>query len=83
MVDTPNKLNEALDKATSSVKAAVGDVQDRAQQVTATTREAAGSVQKVGNNFGIALRVSIRDQPYGTLAIAGAVGFALGAVWKT
>lgn len=81
--DSSAKLNQALDNATSAVKDAVGGVQERATQITASTRDAAGNVQEVGDNFGKAVRKSVREQPYATLAVAGAIGFALGAIWRS
>lgn len=52
-----------------------GGIVDRA-------REAAGDVQKVSENFQTAVDRSVRDQPLPTLAVAAAVGFVLGAIWK-
>lgn len=58
----------------------------KAQPATAkaenAAHDAAGAVRDVANNFGTALDDSLERQPMTTLAMAVAVGFVLGALWK-
>ncbi len=56
-------------------QAATANAQDKAE-------EAASSVREVAHNFGDALDESLQKQPMTTLAMAVAVGFVLGALWK-
>jgi ElaB/YqjD/DUF883 family membrane-anchored ribosome-binding protein len=46
-------------------------------------RQATEGMQDVAGNMKGALDKSIKDQPMATLAVAAAVGFVLGAIWKT
>jgi ElaB/YqjD/DUF883 family membrane-anchored ribosome-binding protein len=41
------------------------------------------NVQVVADNLRSAVDSSVKNQPMTTLAIAAAVGFVLGALWKT
>ena len=45
--------------------------------------EAADAVREVTHNFGKAVDNSLERQPMTTIAMAVAVGFVLGALWKT
>jgi ElaB/YqjD/DUF883 family membrane-anchored ribosome-binding protein len=45
-------------------------------------RSARDSQTSVADNFQTAVDRSLKDQPLTTLALAIAVGFVLGAVWK-
>lgn len=58
----------------------------KAQNATAqaenAAHDAANSMRDVANNFGNALDNSMENQPMTTLAMAVAVGFVLGALWK-
>ena len=40
-------------------------------------------MQKVAGNFKSAVDKSVKDQPMATLAVAAAVGFVVGALWKS
>lgn len=46
-------------------------------------REAGRSMHNVADSFSTALDKSLHDQPMATLAVAAAVGFVLGALWKS
>jgi ElaB/YqjD/DUF883 family membrane-anchored ribosome-binding protein len=54
-----------------------------ATRVVDQGRQPAEGVQDVAGNMKGALDKSIRNQPMATLAVAAAVGFVLGAIWKT
>ena len=64
-------------------------VKDAAKAAKQGTDDAAGQLQEVANQFGAvgsnvqkAVDKSLRDQPYASLAIAAAIGFVVGAIWK-
>jgi ElaB/YqjD/DUF883 family membrane-anchored ribosome-binding protein len=69
------KGNAAWQKARSSVDDMVAGAQD-------TGREAVDAVREVSDNFVDAVDESIKTRPYTTLAIAAAIGFFFGAVWR-
>lgn len=56
--------------------------QNATAQVENAAHDAENSVRDVANNFGGALDKSLEAQPMTTLAMAVAVGFVLGALWK-
>jgi ElaB/YqjD/DUF883 family membrane-anchored ribosome-binding protein len=63
------------------------NVGQKAESLTAqaenAAHEAADAVREVRDNFGNALDDSLERQPITTIAMAVAVGFVLGALWKT
>jgi ElaB/YqjD/DUF883 family membrane-anchored ribosome-binding protein len=69
------KGSAAWQKARSSVDNMVAGAQD-------TGREAVDAVREVSDNFVEAVDESIKTRPYTTLAIAAAIGFFFGAVWR-
>ena len=71
-MDVKTPVKDATSTAKQSVDSAAGQLQDVANQVT-----------KVGGNVQKAVDKSLADQPYTTLFIVGALGFVLGAVWKS
>lgn len=74
--DLANKAGHQVDKALDSAEA-------DARSVAAQGREAGERVQEVAGNFKSAVDKSVRDQPLATLAVAAAVGFVIGALWKS
>jgi ElaB/YqjD/DUF883 family membrane-anchored ribosome-binding protein len=54
-----------------------------ATRVAEQGREAGERVQEVAGTFKRAVDKSLKDQPMATLAGAAAVGFVLGALWKS
>jgi ElaB/YqjD/DUF883 family membrane-anchored ribosome-binding protein len=70
-----SKGNAAWQKARSSVDDMVAGAQD-------TGREAVDAVREVSDNFVEAVDESIKTRPYTTLAIAAAIGFFFGALWR-
>jgi ElaB/YqjD/DUF883 family membrane-anchored ribosome-binding protein len=69
------KAAEMGDRVAAQVESTVSDLAERG-------REASRSVREVTDNFGSALDRSLERQPMTTLAMAVAVGFVLGALWK-
>jgi ElaB/YqjD/DUF883 family membrane-anchored ribosome-binding protein len=73
--NTERKASDMTERAAAQVESAVADLAERG-------REASRSVRAVTDNFGDALDQSLERQPMTTLAMAVAVGFVLGALWK-
>jgi len=71
-MDVKGPVKDATSTTKQSVDSAAGQLQDVANQVT-----------KVGGNVQKAVDKSLADQPYTTLFIVGALGFVLGALWKS
>lgn len=67
---------EKLEGAYESADATVRSVAEHG-------REAGERVQEVAGNMKSAVDKSIKDQPMATLAVVGALGFVLGALWKS
>jgi len=71
-----SKAGEKLDQAYESADATVRSVAEQG-------REAGERVHEVAGNMKSAVDKSIKDQPMATLAVVGALGFVLGALWKS
>lgn len=69
------RAEKAADTVASQMESTVSDLTQRG-------REASRSVRDVADNFGSALDRSLERQPMTTVAMAVAVGFVLGALWK-
>lgn len=65
----------------------VEDIKGRARQTMEAASDAAGEakqqVEEMAGNVKGAIDKSVKDQPLTTLLIAGAVGFVVGALWKS
>jgi len=71
------------DVATDQFRKAADTVEGAASKVAEQGREAGERVQEVAGNIKGAVDKSVKDQPMATLAVAAAVGFVLGALWKS
>jgi ElaB/YqjD/DUF883 family membrane-anchored ribosome-binding protein len=80
---TSDKMSDLKDKASDQVSKAADQVEGMATRVAEQGREAGERVQEVAGNFKGAVDKSLKDQPMATLAGAAAVGFVLGALWKS
>jgi ElaB/YqjD/DUF883 family membrane-anchored ribosome-binding protein len=74
--DLGDKASRQFDKVTDQVEDAVKSIAERG-------REVGGEVQAVAGNIKSAVNTSVKDQPMATLGVAVAVGFILGALWKS
>ena len=72
-----------VDKAAETVRGAADKASDLADRAVDQGREVGAMAQKAPAAMRDALDTSLRQQPMATLAIAGAIGFVLGAVWKS
>ena len=75
-MDINNPVKDATSAAKQSVDRAADRLQDAANQSVA-------SLGEVGDNIQKAIDRSLKDQPMTTLALAVAMGFVVGAIWKS
>jgi ElaB/YqjD/DUF883 family membrane-anchored ribosome-binding protein len=75
-MDIKGPVKDATSTAKQSIDSAAGQLQTVANE---TTRQ----VGAVGGNMQKAVDKSLSDQPYTTLAMAAAIGFIVGAIWKS
>ena len=71
------------DKATDQFKKVADRVEGYASDAAGQAQEAGERIGKVAGNMKGAVDKSLKDQPMATLAVAAAVGFVLGALWKS
>lgn len=74
--DLANKAGHHVDRALDGAEAA-------ARAVAEQGKDAGERVSAVAGNMKTAVDTSLRDQPMATLAIAAALGFVVGALWKS
>jgi ElaB/YqjD/DUF883 family membrane-anchored ribosome-binding protein len=70
-----NKGNAAWRRAKSGVDDVVTNAQGK-------SRDAAGAVRDVSDNFVDAIDESIKSRPYTTLALVAGLGFLFGTTWR-
>jgi ElaB/YqjD/DUF883 family membrane-anchored ribosome-binding protein len=78
-----DKAQEYANKAGQKVEGAIASAEKGANAVLEGGRDAGARVQEVAGNMKTAVDRSVRDQPMATLAVAAAMGFVLGALWKS
>ena len=78
--DLADKATDLKDKATDQFKKVADRVEGLASDAVDHLRDT-GAGEVAGNLKG-AVDKSVKDQPMATLALAAAVGFVLGAIWK-
>ena len=84
MPTTTTRSSDTLkDKATDAFGNAADRVEKMASNVADQGREVGENFQEVAGNVKGAIDRSVKDQPMATLAYAAAVGFVLGAIWKS
>lgn len=76
-----NEIEGTVNKATGRVQDAVGGLTgDAATQVRGKVNQAAGEVQRTYGEAVDSVRDMTRNEPLLALAIAGGIGFVLGAL---
>ena len=75
-----DKPTDLKDQAADQIKKVAGEVEGYASDAMAKLRDT-GAGEVAGNLKG-AVDKSVKDQPMATLALAAAVGFVIGAIWK-
>src|SRR5262245_27342518 len=78
-----DKAMDLAEKAGHQVDKMMTKAEARMQDLAEQGGEARERVQEVAGNMKSAVDKSVKDQPMTTLLIAAAVGFALGALWKS
>lgn len=78
-----DQFEKMADKATDQFNKMADQVEGVASRVAGQGREAGEKVQEVAENFKGAVDKSVKDQPMATLAVVAAIGFVLGALWKS
>jgi ElaB/YqjD/DUF883 family membrane-anchored ribosome-binding protein len=78
-----DQFERIADKATDQFNRFADQAEGVASRVAEQGREAGEKVQEVAGNFKGAVDKSVKDQPMATLAVVAAVGFVLGALWKS
>jgi ElaB/YqjD/DUF883 family membrane-anchored ribosome-binding protein len=75
--------DDLKDKATEQFKKVADRVENLAGAASGQMREVSDAAGEVAGNIKGAVDKSVKDQPMATLAVAAAVGFVLGALWKS
>lgn len=75
--------DKGMQQASRMAEKAADTVHDVADRVVEQGREAAHQMQNAAGSVQNAVSQSLKQQPMATLAIAAAVGFVLGALWKS
>lgn len=81
--EATEQLGKVGDKATDAIRGVTDQAEDIASRVAEQGREVGDKVQEVAGNIKGAVDKSVKDQPMATLAVAAALGFVLGALWKS
>lgn len=81
--DAASRAGDMADKAGKQIDRALDSAEGVARQVADQGREATERVGEVAGNIRGAVDKSVKDQPMATLAVAAAMGFVLGALWKS
>lgn len=78
-----DKASDMASRASHQVDRALDTAEAAARSVAEQGREATERVTEVAGNMRTAIDKSVREQPGATLAVAVALGFVLGALWKS
>jgi ElaB/YqjD/DUF883 family membrane-anchored ribosome-binding protein len=78
-----DKASAVMGSAAETAGRVAGAVEDAAGGLADRTREAREGISEVSGNIYGAVQKSVKKQPMTTLLVAGAVGFVLGAIWKS
>lgn len=77
------KASEVANKASAKLESTMESAERTARQVADQGREAGERVTEVAGNLKTAVDKSVREQPMATLVVAAALGFVIGALWKS
>lgn len=81
--DLGSKMGDLKDAAMDQIDKASAQAARIAEGVTDQAREAGEKVREVASTVDTTVRKSLRDQPMTTLAAVAALGFVVGALWKS
>ena len=74
---------EFAGKAGKQMEKAIGGAENAVRSMAEQGKDAGERVQQVAGNLKGAVEKSVTDQPMATLAVAAALGFVIGALWKS
>lgn len=72
--------SSGMEDIKGKAKQTFDDASDRAQEIAGQARQQVG---EVAGNVKSAIDKSVKEQPVTTLLMAAAVGFVIGALWKS
>ena len=78
-----SRTDDLVDKGAEQLKRVADRVEGYASRAADQMREVSDRTGEVAGNVKKAVDKSVKDQPMATLAMAAAVGFVLGALWKS
>jgi ElaB/YqjD/DUF883 family membrane-anchored ribosome-binding protein len=78
-----SRSDDLIARGAEQFKKVAERVEGVASGAAGQMREVSDRTGEVAGNFKGALDKSVKDQPMATLALAAAVGFVLGALWKS
>lgn len=78
-----DKAADFANRAGINVDNALNTAESAARTVAEQGREAGQRVTEVAGNLKTAVDKSVKDQPMATLAVVAALGFVVGALWKS
>lgn len=81
--DVTEKAAEYAGKASKQIDKALETAESTVRDLAARGSEAGERVQEVAGHMKEAIDKSVKTQPMATLAITAAIGFLLGALWKS
>jgi ElaB/YqjD/DUF883 family membrane-anchored ribosome-binding protein len=81
--NTSTTSQELRDKATQQYDKMADNVEGAMKSVAERGREVGEDVQAVAGNIKSAVDTSVKEQPMATLAVVAALGFVMGALWKS
>jgi ElaB/YqjD/DUF883 family membrane-anchored ribosome-binding protein len=81
--NTSSTSQELRDKATQQYEKMADNVEGAMKSVAERGREVGEDVQAVAGNIKSAVDTSVKEQPMATLAVVAALGFVMGALWKS
>ena len=76
-------LSDVKDAAMDQIEKASATAGRVVESVAEGARDAGEKVQEVASTVDTTVRQSLKDQPMATLAVVVALGFVLGALWKS
>src|SRR5262245_26590149 len=77
------QFGRMADQASEQFANVADKLEGVAGRVVDQGREAGERIQEVAGNVKSAVDKSVKDQPMATLAVVAALGFVMGALWKS
>jgi ElaB/YqjD/DUF883 family membrane-anchored ribosome-binding protein len=81
--DIRQKATDQFERMAESASEQLRTIADQTEQMATHGRAVGQRMQQAAGNFKGAVDKSVKKQPMATLAMAAAVGFVLGALWRS